>query len=334
MDIKLIRYTKEYEEKWDAFVNKESINGTFLQTRNFLNYHPVERFTDHSLIAIKGTNTIIALIPACEIVEENERTLYSHLGSTFGGIIVNPKSYDIKHIENIIVKLEEYATENNFQKLILKNTSDIFCKDKMDLIDYLLFKHDYTHYDELSFYIDCQKLPEDIISTFSSGRRRDFRYSLKNDFEFKKLESNNEILDFYELLKDNLKKFNKKPVHSFEEILEFKSSRLSSIVEFYGAYKQNKIYAGTMVFKFNKQVFHTQYLASDQQNLNLFPMEFLNTNLIQTAKQQNFKYFSFGISTENHGKYLNEGLATFKEGFGCNYCNNKTYYKSLLQNYG
>ena len=329
MEINIVRYNDSFENKWDDFIEKESLNGTFLQSRNFLNYHPKERFKDHSLIVLKGTNTIAALIPACEIEEDNKKILYSHMGSTFGGIIVNKNSYNIKHIEEIIKKLETYCIENKFNEIILKNSSALFCKDRMDLIDYFLFKNNYNYYDELSFYIDCNKIKEDVISSFSSGRRRDYRYSLKNDLSFKKLESDNKIADFYNLLLRNLKKFDKKPVHSLDEILEFKNSRLKDIVEFYGAYYQNSMLAGTMVFKFNRQVFHTQYLASDQTKLSLYPMEFLNTNLIKIAKGQGYEYFSFGISTEEHGKILNEGLALFKEGFGSSFCINRTYFKNL-----
>ena len=42
-------YTPADEAEWDRFVMHESGNGTFLQTRNFLNYHPAGRFTDASL---------------------------------------------------------------------------------------------------------------------------------------------------------------------------------------------------------------------------------------------------------------------------------------------
>ena len=329
MELSIVKYNDSFESKWDAFIEKESLNGTFLQSRNFLNYHPKERFKDHSLVVLKGTNTIVALIPACEIDDEGKKIFYSHMGSTFGGIIVNRNSYNIKHIETIISALEEYCIQNSFNEMILKNSSAIFCKERMDLLDYFLFKNNYKYYDELSFYVDCNKLPEDIISAFSSGRRRDYKYSLKNGFEFKKLEKDSEIEEFYNLLLGNLKKFNKKPVHSLDEILEFKNSRLKNIVEFYGVYQHNKMLSGSMVFKFEKEVFHTQYLASDQNNLKLFPMEFLNTNLIKIAKEQGYDYFSFGISTEEHGKVLNEGLAQFKEGFGSKYCINRTYFKKL-----
>lgn len=333
MELNIVRYDDSFEKKWDTFIEKESLNGTFLQSRNFLNYHPKERFKDHSLVVLKGTNTIVAIIPACEINEEGKKIFYSHLGSTFGGIVVNRNSYNIKHIETIINSLEQYCIQNSFNEMILKNSSALFCKEKMDLLDYYFFKKNYQYYDELSFYVDCNKLPDDIVSAFSSGRRRDYKYSLKNGFEFKKLEKDSEIEKFYNLLLGNLKKFNKKPVHSLDEILEFKNSRLIDIVEFYGVYQKNNMRAGSMVFKFNKQVFHTQYLASDQNNLKLFPMEYLNTNLIRIAKEQEYKYFSFGISTEEHGKVLNEGLAQFKEGFGTSYSINRTFYKTLNNYY-
>lgn len=64
-----------------------------------------------------------------------------------------------------------------------------------------------------------------------------------------------------------------------EELIEFKEKRLVDIVEFYGVYHEDKMIAGSMVFNFQMNVFHTQYLAADQQYLNLYPMNFLNTNL-------------------------------------------------------
>lgn len=36
----LLPYDPSWDERWDRFVMKGSMNGTFLQTRRFLNYHP------------------------------------------------------------------------------------------------------------------------------------------------------------------------------------------------------------------------------------------------------------------------------------------------------
>lgn len=36
----ILPYSPELEKRWDRFVMNDSVNGTFLQTRKFLNYHP------------------------------------------------------------------------------------------------------------------------------------------------------------------------------------------------------------------------------------------------------------------------------------------------------
>jgi hypothetical protein len=64
--IHAVQYNDDYENLWDRFVNEEAVNGTFLQTRNFLNYHPKGRFIDHSLLLLKD-NAIVAVVPGCVI---------------------------------------------------------------------------------------------------------------------------------------------------------------------------------------------------------------------------------------------------------------------------
>ena len=39
LNLEIKKYTDDMQEKWDEFVQYQSCNGTFLQTRNFLNYH-------------------------------------------------------------------------------------------------------------------------------------------------------------------------------------------------------------------------------------------------------------------------------------------------------
>lgn len=326
--LRVEQYFSGFENKWDKFI-KDSINGTFLQTRNFLNYHPKDKFNDNSLIIFKGEDTIVGVIPACVTFEDSQKNFYSHLGSTFGGIIINKFFNDVEHVGEMFNVINNYLKENNFNKIILKNTSDLFSRGNTKLIDYFLFKEGFLSYEEISFYIDFKDYKEDILSNFSSSRRRDYKYSLKSNLTFKKINTNEEIEKFYNILCNNLKKFNTKPVHTLNELFDLKENRLKGIIEFYGTFLNNNLIAGSMVFKFDNKVFHTQYLAADQNHLDLYPMNYLNTNLINTAKEEKFKYFSFGISTEEHGRILNYNLAKFKEGFGATYSINRTHYKEL-----
>ncbi len=328
-EIRIEKFTKEKAEKWDGFVLNESMNGTFLQTRNFLNYHPDGRFHDCSIMIYKGTSDLVAVVPACAVEEKNQRIFLSHAGSTFGGILFSKRFYNLQHVEKVMDAVEIYLKNEGFYKIIFKQPSQIFSRMDNDLSEYFFFCKGYIHYSELSFVIDLTKYSEDVLSEFSSSRRRDYRYAQNSGLEFRELDTKAEIAEFYHVLLDNLKKFGTKPVHTLEELYDFKWNRLCNTVKFYGVYHKTKLLAGSMVFLFGNEVFHTQYLAAAQDDLKMFPNNYLDTNLIMLAKSMKYRYFSFGISTEEHGKVLNHSLAEFKEGFGTGYSNNKTWYKVI-----
>lgn len=320
----IVLYEDKYKDKWDRFIT-ESVNGTFLQSRQFLDYHPAERFIDNSLLFMNGGN-IVAILPAV-IKQGDRKILISHQGSTFGGIILSKLSMTIAYLDMIFEQLNLYLADSNFDEIILKQPGRIYLKDVSELLDYYYFMNGYTVSQEVGYYIDYSNYNKDIISNFSSSRRRDYRYSLKNEFEFKKLETKDQIAEFYSILCDNYTKFNKTPVHTLDELLDFKYSRLPQNTDFYGVYLQNEMVAGGMIFNFEKKVFHTQYLAVRQDMTKIFANEFLYENLIETAKNNGFTYMSFGTSTFDGGKILNRPLAQYKEGFGtCEYVN-RTYSK-------
>lgn len=327
MNLSIEKFSNINDEKWDNFIMKNSINGTFLHSRKFLNYHK-NKFKDHSLI-IKKNTSIVAVIPACEVVTEGKRIFYSHQGSTFGGLVINSAYNNIIHIDSSVNILEQYLKEQSFDKVVLKNTAEIFCNGNTNLLDYFYFKYGYRNYNELSLYIDFKKYDPIIEKNFSASKRRDLRYSLKYNMQYKILKTDSEINDFYKLLVLSLTNHNTKPVHSLEELLDFKNNSLSDIVKFYGVYYKDNLVAGSMVFNFNNDVFHTQYLASNPVYSNYYPMNFLNYNLIREAYLNNFRFFSFGINTEDQGNVLNTSLAQFKEGFGTIGSINRTYYKEL-----
>ena len=327
MSLAIVKYQDKYEQVWDKFVLGSSVNGTFLQTRNFLNYHPEGRFKDASVLVMQGSN-IVAVIPACDTEDEGRRCFFSHKGSTFGGIIIDRSKYDIVTMEELVPLLDEYIRGEGYERALLKCTSALFSKKPTDLLDYYLYKNGYDQFDELSFYVDLERAPDDLLSILNGSRRRDYRNALKNNLVFRRLETDEEIRRFHEVLALNLKKFGAVPVHSIDELLEFRHNRLPEETDFYGVFFNDILVAGTMLFYFGKSVLHTQYLAQDPEYSNLFLMNYLDYQLLEQAKERGFNKFSFGISTEERGKVLNKGLALFKEGFGCDFCVNRSYFKN------
>ncbi len=320
------RFNPDKEKEWDQFIENMSVNGTFLQSRRFLNYHEDGKFTDSSLMIYNSKNNLAAVCPACEVFLNDRKVFYSHRGTTFGGLILDKKHYCAKYVMELVGELKDYLREQGYEEAVLKLTSDVFSTVESDLLQYTFSYHGFIEYKELSTYVDFSKYKEDIISNLAQGKRTNVHNCIKESLEVKALKEDSAVEEFYEILCENLSKYDTKPVHTLEELLEFKNSRLEKECEFFGVYKEDEMIAGSMMFYFEKaSCAHTQYLAAKQSYNKLSPMTFMYYSMLVEMKARGYKNVSWGTATEELGKVLNIGLITSKEDFGSSYCNNLTY---------
>lgn len=320
------KYTKEKELMWDQFIEQKSVNGTFLQSRRFLNYHPMGRFQDESIIIYNEKKQIVALCPGCLVKDNGKNIFFSHKGSTFGGIIIDKKRYCAKYVIPLVKELKDFLS-SRYDEVYLKMTSDIFSKTNMDLFQFAFQYNGFEEIKELSTYIDFSTYGDDILKNFAQGKRTNIHNCEKAGLYTRLLRSDEEIKQFYELLCNNLKKYDTKPVHTLEELLEFTHDRLENECEFFGTFLDDKMMAGSMMFYFvNAGTAHTQYLAADQEYNKLSPMSYMYYSMIVEMKKRGYQRLSWGTVTENMGSYVNMGLLTSKENYGSSYCNNLTYH--------
>lgn len=322
-------YKKEYEHLWDDFVLNKSINGTFLQSRNFLNYHPEGRFQDCSLLIFNQKNNLAAVVPACR--DSNDAAcFFSHKGSTYGGILIDKKHYNGDMLLEMIEDIEAYLRVVQFRSLYLKLTPDILCTESPSLLEYLLYYKNYRQYSELNTYIDLVNYDDHIVSNFSQGKRTHITNCLKEELICRTIVLAKEIKELHTILTENLKKYNVKPVHDFNELIELKQKYIPDNIAFFGGYSKDELIAGAAVFYFQKtKALHTQYLCAKEEFAKLSPMSFMYYSMILEAKKMNYKKVSWGVSTENLGRVLNQGLLKNKESYGSTYSINKTFYKEL-----
>lgn len=197
-------------------------------------------------------------------------------------------------------------------------------------MEYCLFYCGYQCFNELSTYIDFEDYKEPIIKNFKEWKRRNVRNCLAAGIVCKKLEQDNEITEFYQILCENLLKYQTTPVHTLKELIQLKTQILPEEVDFYGAYLENKMIAGTMLFYFHAvQLVHTQYLCASAYWDHLSPMTYIYFSMIAMAREKGFRKISFGISTEDKGRILNYGLTRSKEAYGGKHCLNKKFCKML-----
>ncbi len=327
--MELLEYDQEWERKWDEFVLDKAFNGTFLQTRRFINYHPEDRFVDRSII-FTDKGKICAVCPACEQMVLGEKVFSSHGGMTFGGLVLMQDYYRTEKIFQILDLFDEYLRVQQYRKVSLKITPAIFSRRSMALLEYSLRYYGYEERIELNTYVDLTKSTDDIWNDIDRNKKRALRKAQEAQMIFRKLETDEEVAIFYSLLVKNLEKHGIKPIHSLIEILDFKNQRLKSETKFYGVFKEEKMLAGGMLFSFfNTNVLHAQNLSADTDYMESGAIAFLYYSVIFEAKRLGYDKLSWGISTEQQGQIINKGLIRNKESYGSEYYLNHTYIKQI-----
>jgi hypothetical protein len=294
------KYHKNNYKIWNDFI-AQAKNATFLFHRDFMEYHQ-DRFEDFSILVFENEK-LQAVLPA----NIKENLVYSHQGLTYGGLVYKEETKQTSVIE-IFHDILFFLNENNIQKLHIKTLPSIYHLKPSDEILYSLFLAEakLIRRDSLSV-IDL--LEENKISKI---RKRGIQKAISNQLIIR--EENDFELFWNEVLIPNLKaKHNAKPVHSIEEINSLKALFPQNIHQF-NVYLEDKIIAGTTIFE-TKTVAHCQYISKNEKQENLGSLDFLFQYLIK-EKFAEKRFFDFGISNENQGKNLNEGLSYWKESFG------------------
>lgn len=293
------QYTSEAFEIWNSFVASAK-NSLFMHNRNFMEYHS-ERFEDNSLM-FYDDDELLALLPA----NKKESDLVSHGGLTYGGFITNSKMKEYKMLECFDV-LKTYMKENDFSSFIYKIIPYCYFTNPAQEDLYALFRNDAKILKiEPSSVIDFRypiKLPKGRKAQIGRAKREGVTIELSTDFKaFIDLE--NKVLSEHH---------NTKAVHTGEE-LDLLHSRFPEQIELYAAMYQGEMIAGSVVFVYNNVV-HTQYLAANDVAREIGALDYCISEIINKYSSTK-QFLDFGISTEDGGKVLNEGLISQKEGFG------------------
>lgn len=299
------KYTvKKYDQNdyklWNDFIGQAK-NATFLFHRDFMEYHK-DRFEDFSLLIFEEEK-LRAILPA----NKKENSIYSHQGLTYGGLVYKEETKQASVIE-IFKELLSFLNENSFEKIYLKTIPSIYHLKPAEEILYALFLAEakLIRRDSLSV-IDL--LQEKSISTI---RKRGVKKALSNKIIIK--EETNFELFWNEILVPNLEmRHNAKPVHSIEE-MNYLKSRFPRNIHQFNVYFEDEIIAGTTIFE-TESAAHCQYISKNPNKESLGGLDFLFHFLIH-ERFTDKRYFDFGISNENQGKNLNQGLTYWKESFG------------------
>jgi len=294
------KYNDSHYGQWNELVNR-SKNGTFLFHRDFMEYHR-DRFEDLSLIIFDEDKPVAAL-PAHRI----GNVAHSHWGLTYGGLVYDEKM-KLAGVIKIFREILRFLTDHGIEKLNLKLIPSIYHKCPAEEVSYALFLADAKIFrrDSLSVCGLTNPLP------FTKVRKECIRRGIKQQLVV--VEEPNFELFWNKILIPNLSnRHGVKPVHSIEEIALL-HRKFPENIRHFNVYHNNEIVAGTTVF-ISDNVAHPQYISGQKDKNALGSLDYLYSHLI-TEVFADKKYFDFGISNEQEGRKLNEGLVFWKESFG------------------
>ena len=314
----VVPYSVNYKEIWDEFV-RESKNGTFLFERDFMDYH-ADRFFDCSVLvferdvqnsdSLPGKEGLKAVFPANWV--EEEHTVYSHQGLTYGGLVMDAEITQQEVLDIMQTLMQYYRDMLQATRMVYKPVPYIYSAYPTGEDLYALFRAN-------------ARLTARNVSSVVSQRNQLRMRTLRQRQAKKALDNNlyiNRLVDgdteglhqFWTLLTEVLMEHHHvRPVHTEEEI-SLLMQRFPREIKVYLVMHNEHIVAGCMVFV-TEQVAHIQYIAADEDGRKFGALDLLFRHLILERYKQ-MEFVDFGISTENGGQWLNNGLIFQKEGFG------------------
>lgn len=299
-------YGPEMADEWNALVAR-SRNGTFLLDRRFMDYHQA-RFRDCSAV-FRKRGRMVACFPANFSTAEN--TVYSHQGLTYGGLICEAQitATEVLHIYALL--LEAYRQTLHADRLIVKPVPYIYNRYMADEQLYALFRSGAT----LTACGISSAIPLQHRLPLRESRKSGIRKANALGLSVSETQRSDDLHTYSDLLRSTLEtSHHVRPVHSVED-MELLMSRFPDNIRLYLCrHPQGRILAGTWIFDCGTVV-HTQYLAASAEGKQSGALDLLLHHLI-TTRYADRTYFDFGISTEQGGHFLNEGLIFQKEGFG------------------
>lgn len=304
MSLEVRLFISDDTSQWDIFCTK-SLQGTLLHTRKFLSYHQ-NRFDDRSLVIFDESGWL-GVLPAalnptdpCEIV--------SHPGITYGGILHLGQLRGERMIQALHLGKKFYSNLG-YKSLIYKVTPSFYHRSPAQDDLYALFRLGASRIRcDLSSTIDLEnRLP------LIKGRRWGIKKAQKAGLT---IVTGSSYLKFlWEILTENLAAQHcTTPTHSLSEI-QVLTERFADEILCICAEHDGNVVAGVVLF-ITPQALHTQYIAANAAGREMSATDGIIEYCINLGVKARKKWFDFGINNESGGVILNDGLYTYKNGFG------------------
>jgi hypothetical protein len=312
--LQIFPYQSSMGREWDEFI-VGARNHHFMFQRSYMDYHS-DRFLDASILVSDSAGELIAALPA-NFCDGN---VFSHQGLTFGGFISSSRFTTERAVRAVELAARYYKEAFKAKALIYRRIPDFYHTFPAQEDLYALFRQ------------GAELIGREVSSTILltekySYKKRQYLINRASS-NLISVEENRDFTDFWPILSSALARHGRSaPTHSLSEISLLVERFPKNIRGFFATGRDGHILAGAIAYE-TRTTAHTQYLASNDEGRRLGALDLVIHHLL-TKVYANKRFFDFGVSTEQHGNYLNSGLVAQKEGFGARAFVHDTYRVNL-----
>lgn len=303
------RYTDSDKNLWDDFVPLSN-NGTLFHLRSFLDYHPLDRFIDHSLL-IEKKGKLFSVFPAAEKKISNQNSLVSHPGSSIGSFVV-PENLSIADSLDLVECLISYTRKTKFSSIRITLPPNLYQKKLSNYMDFSFFKNNFYYVNrDITSILFLEKSIENTVKKFRSSHKRSIRKAIDSGVI---ISQSKDFKSYYDILRKNLKiRHNVEPTHSIEELNKI-HTLFPKRCNLFAAFLNGEMIAGVVNFIVNDHTILAFYISHDEDYKEYRAVNLLFYTIFEWAIESNYKIYDFGTFTVNEEP--NMGLGRFKENFG------------------
>jgi len=297
--IDAVAYEPNLREPWESVLERAR-NGHFLFHRNYLEYH-ADRFPDASYL-FRENGKWIGLVAGHMLPDGGWAT---HHGLTFGGLVV---AHDARsgQIREMLNALHGQLLSRGVERVRYRPMPWFHQTSPSQEDAYFLFRLNAR----IVYRTLCTVVrPEE--AHLGELRRRSARKGEKAGL---RVERSTDWDGFWEVLSGRLlARYGARPVHSLEEI-KLLAGRFPDEIQLWAAFEGARMRGGIVAYR-TSNVFHMQYSGSDDRGRELGATDLVLREVL-AGPARSSRWFSFGTSCEQDGRWLNDTLVAYKEGFG------------------
>lgn len=298
-------YTGTDAKAWDALCESAYMS-TLIHTRRYMAHHG-DRFFDRSVLIEADDGSCLGAIPAA-VSSPDAGTVVSHPGLTYGGVLHAGDLRGPAILQALVCAANLWQTDGR-RSLLYKAVPHIYQRTPAQDDLYALFKlgAQRSRCDLSACVALDHKLPP------AQRRVRSLRKARSAGVHV--VDGASHVRSLWAVLEDNLRrKHGKSPTHSVAEIAAL-AALFPQSIEFKVAMLGPTLVAGAVLFH-TPTVAHAQYIASSEEGQANSALDAVFDVCMVDAAARGARWFDFGISSEQDGQVLNDGLHRFKTEFG------------------